>query len=304
VRKKIFRSPSFADDYELILPFNLPHEHYVLDMFDTAPYRVKTGKKIDIFKLDPDGESNAGIKKGDSKSETKKLTSKLDGLQEMLFAEHKHKLLIILQAMDTGGKDGVIRRIFEGVNPSGVRVVHFKQPSQEEMEHGFLWRAYIQIPQDGEIVIFNRSHYEAVLVERVHNIVSKSIWEKRYKEIIEFERILSEENVTILKFFLHIDSAEQKSRIEERLSDPTKEWKFSNDDLLERKYWDEYMKAYEAVLSNTSTDHAPWYAVPSNHRWLRDLIVSTVLVETLENFNMKYPKLQENVRPTEIPHVK
>ncbi len=199
-------------------------------MLDTSHYRVKAKKKIDIFKLDPDGESSADVKKGASKNETKKLTSKLDSLQEKHFAEHRHKLLIVLQAMDTGGKDGIIRRIFEGVNPSGVRVAHFKQPSQEEIEHGFLWRAYNQIPQDGEIVIFNRSHYEGVLVERVHNIVAQQVWGKRYQDINEFEKILFEENVTILKFFLHIDSEEQKRRIEERLSDSTKEWKFSNDD--------------------------------------------------------------------------
>ncbi len=272
-------------------------------MLDTNPYRVKPGQKLDISKLDPDGDSSVVLKKSSSKDETKKLAKKLNSLQEMLFAVHKHKLMIVLQAMDTGGKDGVIRRIFEGINPSGVRVAHFRQPSQEEKDHGFLWRAYRQIPEDGELVIFNRSHYEGVLVERVHNIVPKPIWEKRYGEINEFENIITEENVTVVKFFLHISAEEQKKRIEERLADPTKEWKFSADDLLERKHWNEYMKAYEAVLNNTSTEHSPWYVVPSNHRWLRDLIVSTVIVETLERFDMKYPKLPENLGPVKIPSV-
>lgn len=272
-------------------------------MIETEKYRVKPGQRIDISKLDPDGESTAEIKKGRSKEETKDLTKKLDMLQEKLFAEHKHKLLILLQAMDTGGKDGVISRIFEGVNPSGVRVAHFKQPSEEEMERGFLWRYYQQIPKEGEMVIFNRSQYEGVLVERVHNLVPKAIWEKRYEEINEFEKILVQENITVLKFFLYINQEEQKKRLEERLADPSKEWKFSNDDLMERKYWNEYMKAYEAVLNNTSTKNSPWYAVPSNHRWLRDLIVSSIIVEKLESFKMEYPKLSKSVRPVKIPEV-
>jgi PPK2 family polyphosphate:nucleotide phosphotransferase len=272
-------------------------------MLDIDRYRIRKGQPVDISRLDPDGEAEAKVKKGDSKDETKKITEKLDGLQETLYAEHKRKLLIILQAMDTGGKDGVIRRIFEGVNPSGVRVAHFREPSQEEKDHGFLWRVYREIPGDGEMVIFNRSHYEGVLVERVHDLVPKTVWEKRYEEINAFEELLVEQNITILKFFLHIDSEEQKRRIEERLADPTKEWKYSPDDLVERKYWDLYMKAYEAVLNKTSTDQAPWYAVPSNHKWLRDLIVSTVVAETLEGFKMKYPELPEGNRPTKIPSV-
>jgi PPK2 family polyphosphate:nucleotide phosphotransferase len=272
-------------------------------MFDTALYRIKPGQKVDIFKLDPDGESEVDLKKGKSKDETRKLTEKLDSLQEKLYAEHKHKLLIVVQAMDTGGKDGVIKRIFEGVNPSGVRVAHFREPSQDEKDHGFLWRYYKEIPKDGEIVIFNRSYFEGVLVERVHNIVPKSVWEKRFDEINEFEKTLVEEDITILKFYLHISSEEQRRRIEERIADPSKEWKFSPDDLRERKYWDDYMNAYESVLNKTSNDNSPWYAVPSNHRWLRDLIVSTVLVESLESLKMRYPKLPEKLKPAKIPTV-
>jgi PPK2 family polyphosphate:nucleotide phosphotransferase len=272
-------------------------------LLDVSRFRVKPGEKVDIAKLDPDGESSVEVRKGESKDETKKLTKKLDNLQEMLYAEHKHKLLIVLQAMDTGGKDGVIRHIFEGVNPAGVRVAHFREPSQDEKDHGFLWRAYAQIPADGEMVVFNRSHYEGVLVERVHNIVPKAVWKERFEEINEFEKLLTQQNVTILKFFLNIDSDEQKKRIEERLEDPTKEWKFSEDDPAERKFWNDYMKAYEDVLNKTSTDYSPWFAIPSNHHWLRNLIVSTVLVETLESFRMNYPRLPDSLRRTKIPAV-
>ncbi len=273
-------------------------------MFDTSQYRIKPGEVVEIAKLDPDGEASAGVKKEHAKDETKNLVQKLDALQEQLFAEHVHKLLIILQAMDTGGKDGVIRRIFEGVSPSGVRVAHFRQPSQEEIDHGFLWRIYKQIPATGEMVIFNRSHYEGVLVERVHKLVPEPVWQARYQEINEFEQILSDEGITILKFFLNIDSNEQKQRMEERLADPTKEWKFSVDDIQERSFWNEYMKAYETALNRTSTTYSPWYAVPSNHRWLRDLVVSKVVVETLESFKMKYPRLPEDLRKEKIPSLK
>lgn len=264
-------------------------------MLDTSRYRVKPGDKIEISKLDPDGESDVDTKKGDAKNEIKNLTKKLDDLQSVLYSEHKHKLLIVLQGMDTAGKDGTIRHIFEGVNPSGVRVAHFREPSVEEKEHGFLWRVYKEIPADGEIVIFNRSHYEAVLIERVHNIVPRSVWEKRYGEINMFERLLNEENVRICKFFFHISREEQKKRIDERLEDPSKEWKFNEDDVAERKFWTEYMRAYEDVLNLTSKEYAPWYAVPSNHRWLRDLVVSTVVVQTLESFSMKRPKLSSDL---------
>ena len=262
-----------------------------MKLLDTSRYRVRPGEKIEISKLDPGGESNVSVKKSDAKDEIRNLTKKLDDLQSMLYSEHKHKLLIVLQGMDTAGKDGTIRHIFEGVNPSGVRVAHFREPSVEEQEHGFLWRVYKEIPADGEIVIFNRSHYEGVLVERVHNIVPKSVWEKRYAEINMFEQILTEENVRICKFFLHISREEQKKRIDERLEDPSKEWKFSEDDIAERKLWNEYMQAYEDILNLTSKESAPWYAIPSNHRWLRDLIVSTIVVQTLESFGMKQPRL-------------
>jgi PPK2 family polyphosphate:nucleotide phosphotransferase len=212
-----------------------------------------------------------------------------------LFAEHKHKVLIILQAMDAGGKDGTIRHVFEGVNPAGVRVASFKSPTPEELDHDFLWRIHKVVPASGEMVIFNRSHYEDVLVVRVHNIVPPEVWSKRFDQINEFERTLAESGTTILKFYLHIDLDEQKERLQARLDDPAKHWKFRLGDLEERKLWPDYMEAFEDVLSKTSTDHAPWYIVPANRKWFRDLVISTVLVETLEGLKMKYPESEENL---------
>jgi PPK2 family polyphosphate:nucleotide phosphotransferase len=263
---------------------------------DGDRFRVRSGKKLSLDSWDPNDTSAFDGSEDGAKDEAKKLESKLDGLQEMLYAEHKHKLLIVLQAMDTGGKDGVIRRVFQGVNPAGVRVAHFREPSPEESDHDFLWRVHREVPGTGELVIFNRSHYEGVLVERVHGLVTKEVWQRRYKEISDFERSLCEEGTTILKFYLHIDKDEQKKRIKERLEDPTKEWKFSVDDISERKLWSDYMNAYEDSLQNTSTDFAPWFIIPSNRKWFRDLVVSSVLVKSLEALNMEYPKLPEAER--------
>jgi len=213
----------------------------------------------------------------------------MEELQELLYAEHKHKVLIVLQAMDTGGKDGTIRRVFDGVNPQGVRVAGFRVPTPEELDHDFLWRVHTQVPGNGEIVIFNRSHYEGVLVSRVHKLVPEKVWKARYQEINDFERSLYDEGTTILKFYLHIDKDEQKKRLQARLDDPTKRWKFSTHDLPERKFWSEYMKAYQDALEKTSTKWAPWYVVPANHNWFRDVIISTVIVRTLEELDMHYP---------------
>ena len=218
---------------------------------------------------------------------------KLDPLQELLYAEHKHKVLIVLQGMDTSGKDGTIRRVFEGVNPEGVKVAHFGVPSDEEKDHDYLWRVHRQVPASGEIVLFNRSHYESVLVERVHGLVPESVWSKRYQQLVDFEGMLNEEGTTIMKFFLHIDKKEQAKRFQDRLKDPTKHWKFSRLDYNERSFWKDYMRAYEDALERTSTEFAPWYVVPSNHPWFRDLVVSEVVVEALESLGMRYPKLDQ-----------
>jgi PPK2 family polyphosphate:nucleotide phosphotransferase len=258
-------------------------------------YLVRPKYKVKLSEWDPNdtGKFKGGKKQGLAQLE--KLNDKLESLQELLFAEHKHKVLIVLQAMDTGGKDGVIRRVFDGVNPSGVRVVGFKAPTPEELAHDFLWRIRKGVPDIGEMVIFNRSQYEDVLVVRVHNLVPPEVWGARFAQINEFERELAENGTTILKFYLHIDLDEQKERLQARLDDPAKRWKFRLGDLKERKRWPDYMKAYEDVLSKTSTEYAPWHIVPANRKWFRDLVISSVLVETLESLKMKYPESEENL---------
>jgi PPK2 family polyphosphate:nucleotide phosphotransferase len=258
-------------------------------------FLVKPETKVKLSKWDPGDTGDFKDGKKEGLAELEKLNRKLEILQELLYAEHKHKVLVVLQAMDTGGKDGAIRHVFEGVNPTGVRVESFKTPTPYELDHDYLWRIHTVVPAKGELVIFNRSHYEDVLVVRVHNIVPPEVWSKRFDQINEFERNLVENGTTILKFYLHIDMDEQKNRLQARLDDPAKHWKFRLGDLAERKLWPDYMQAYEDVLSKTSTDHAPWYIVPSNRKWFRDLVISTVLVDTLEGLKMKYPESEENL---------
>lgn len=256
---------------------------------------VQPGKKIKLAERDPQDTGDFKGGKEDGLKEIAKLNEKLQELQEVLYAEGKHKVLVVLQAMDTGGKDGAIRRVFDGVNPQGVKVASFKVPTPEEMAHDYLWRVHKVTPANGELVIFNRSHYEDVLVVRVHNYVPKEVWSKRYEQINAFEKLLAENGTTILKFFLHISKDEQKERLQARLDDPTKHWKFSLGDLGERKLWDDYQSAYEDVLNKTSTEYAPWYVVPANRKWYRDLVISKVLVETLEGLKMKYPEPKDDL---------
>lgn len=257
-------------------------------------YLVTPGSKVRLGRVDPGDTSGFEGDKRDGEKEIDAIIRKLDPLQELLYAEHKHKVLLVLQGMDSSGKDGTIRRVFEGVNPEGVRVAHFGTPSAEELDHDYLWRAHRQVPGKGEIVIFNRSHYESVLVERVHGIAPEKVWSRRYRQIVDFERMLCQEGTTILKFFLHIDKKEQAKRFQDRLDDPTKHWKFSYLDYNERSYWKDYMRAYEDALEKTSTRDAPWYVVPSNHGWFRDLVVSQSIVTTLEGLGMRYPKLDRS----------
>jgi PPK2 family polyphosphate:nucleotide phosphotransferase len=257
---------------------------------------VEPKTKLKLSEIDPADTSGFDGGEPEALALSKKIDLKLDSLQALLYAEHKHKVLVVLQAMDTGGKDGTIRRIFQGVNPSGVRVAHFREPTPLEADHDFLWRAHAQVPGKGELVIFNRSHYEGVLVERVHKVVTKDECVRRYREINEFERMLVEEGTTILKFYLHIDVEEQKRRLRERLDDPDKRWKFSADDLVERKLWPRYTKAYQQAIESTSTEGAPWYVVPANRKWFRDLVVAAVIVDALERLEMKYPPLPPGLR--------
>ena len=200
--------------------------------------------------------------------------------------------MVVLQAMDTGGKDGVIRHVFDGVNPQGVKVASFKKPTPIELSHDYLWRVHQNTPGKGEIVIFNRSHYEDVLVVRVHNLVPPEVWQKRYDHINAFERMLTDEGTKIVKFFLHISKDEQKERLQARLDTPDKQWKFAIGDLKERALWGDYTQAYEVALSKTSTEWAPWYVVPANRKWYRNLVIGTVMVQTLQGFGMQYPEAE------------
>lgn len=256
-------------------------------------YRVKSGHKIVLSDHDPEDKTQFSGGKKDAKARLEELYQKLGELQEVLYAEHKHKVLVVLQALDTGGKDGTIRAVFSGVNPQGVHVASFKVPTPEELDHDFLWRVHAQVPGKGELVIFNRSHYEDVLVVRVHNLVPEDVWRKRYAEIRNFERMLAEEGTTILKFYLNISMDEQKKRLQERLDDPKKRWKFNVGDLKERALWDDYTSAYQDAINETSTKWAPWYVIPANNNWYRNLAVASVIVQALEGLNLQYPEPAE-----------
>lgn len=257
-------------------------------------YLAEPGKKIRLNDIDPGDIGKYQGEKDEGLEQLGELNQELEILQELLYAEHKHRVLVVLQGMDTSGKDGVIRHVFEGVNPQGVRVANFKVPTPLELDHDYLWRVHKQTPGKGEIVIFNRSHYEDVLVVRVHELVSEKVWKKRYDQIRDFERQLVEEGTTILKFFLHIDLEEQKERLQARLDDPTKRWKFNPDDLKERARWDEYIEAYEDAINKTSTEEAPWYVVPANKKWYRNLVIASVMVDALTKLDMEYPQPRED----------
>jgi PPK2 family polyphosphate:nucleotide phosphotransferase len=258
-------------------------------------YLVEAGNVVTLNDYDPDDTSAAPKGKSPTKKFSTDLSNEIEILQELLYAEGKHKLLIVLQGMDTSGKDGVIRHVFDGVNPQGVKVASFKVPTPEELGHDYLWRIHKHTPASGMITIFNRSHYEDVLVVRVHNLVPEDRWGKRYEHINAFEKLLADEGTTILKFYLHINLDEQKSRLQERLDDPSKHWKFSVGDLKERKRWNEYISAYEEMLSKTSTPWAPWYIVPSNKKWYRNYVVANIILETLKSLQMKYPEPEDDL---------
>ncbi|MGA8366290.1 MAG: polyphosphate kinase 2 family protein [Candidatus Acidiferrales bacterium] len=254
----------------------------------TKELMAAPGKKVKLAKWDP--EETLGWQKGHRmKTCLEKATGRLDKLQYLLYAEHKRALLVVLQGMDAAGKDGTIRHVMAGVNPQGCHVTSFKTPSAEELAHDFLWRVHKAVPKRGDIGIFNRSHYEDVLIVRVHNLVPRDVWSRRYEQINEFESILHENGVRILKFFLHISKDEQKRRFEQRIDDPDRRWKISEDDFSERKYWDDYVDAYEDALTRCSTPEAPWFIIPANKKWFRNLAVSHIIVETLEGMKMKFP---------------
>lgn len=248
-------------------------------------------REWNLRKTDPGDTSDVPGGKKEAEKKHEAMRAQLEELQELMWAEHRRRLLIVLQGMDTSGKDGAIRFLMDGFDAAGVRVASFKKPTAPEIERDFLWRIHAQVPGDGEIVIFNRSHYEDVLIVRVHDLVPSAIWRKRYRQINDFERMLTESGTTVLKFFLHISRDEQKERLEARVADPKKRWKFNRGDLDERKLWDEYMKAGEEALEKTSTAHAPWHVVPSDRKWYRNYVIGSVVIRTLKGFGMKYPEV-------------
>lgn len=253
-------------------------------------YRIPPDTAVRLADHDPSERLTFEGRKGEGRSEVEALSERLRTLQELLHADGRHRVLVVLQAIDTGGKDGVIRHVFRSVNPQGVRVTSFKAPSAAELARDYLWRVHAEVPAAGMIRIFNRSHYEDVLAVRVRELVPKERWERRYAQINDFERMLTEEGTTILKFFLHISKEEQAARLRARLEDPTRHWKFDPGDLEDRARWDGYQEAFEAMLSRTSTPWAPWYVVPANAKWYRNLVVARVLVETLEGLPLRYPE--------------
>ncbi len=247
--------------------------------------------KADTSLFDLDASATPGFRgeEASAREQTDVLRTELVELQTRLYAESRQRLLLVLQAMDTGGKDGVIRKVFSGVNPLGVKVARFERPTEAELARDYLWRVHPHVPANGEIVIFNRSHYEDVLVVRVNSLVPKVHWKRRYDHIRQFERMLSDEGTTIVKVYLHIDRNEQARRLQARLDDPTRNWKFDPHDLEQRKHWNQYMAAFHDAIVETDRRYAPWYVIPANHKWYRDWAVMNILVRTLRDMNPQFP---------------
>lgn len=264
-----------------------------------SDHRLKPGKKVKMKEL-PTTSDEFHDDRAAAETEFYKLRDELIDLQFLLYAEGRRKLLIIFQAMDAGGKDGAIRHVFKGVNPQGVQVTSFKAPSADELAHDYLWRIHKAVPAAGMIGIFNRSHYEDVLVVRVEELIPEKEWRQRFDQINEFEKYLTETGTTILKFFLHISLDEQKKRFQERLEDPKKQWKFAAEDLKKRTDWTGYMEAYDDVLEQCTTDWAPWHVIPSDQKWYRNLAIVRTIVETMEDMKLKLPKPPKDVERMKI----
>lgn len=250
---------------------------------------VAPGAKLRLDKIDP-SYSGKHETHETAVEETAKDVARMDRLQYLLYADASRSVLIVLQGLDAAGKDGAIRHLFSGMDPQGVYVVPFKQPNKAELAHDFLWRVHRRAPGKGEVVIFNRSHYEDVLAVRVHKLVPREIWSKRYNLINSFEKMLSENGTRILKFYLHISRDEQLDRFKQRLEDPARQWKISDSDYSERKLWPKYAAAYEEAIERTSTKHAPWYIIPANHKWFRNLAISRILADSMDDMGLKLPK--------------
>ena len=255
--------------------------------------RVPVGERIELDHYDPGYTGE--VSKKEIRAQVKANVQRMAELQETMFAQGKHSMLIVLQAMDAGGKDSTIRHVMDGFNPQGCHVVGFGVPTELERDHDFLWRIHQHTPPRGHVTIFNRSHYEDVLVVRVNELVPKSVWQARYDHINAFEKLLADSGVTILKFYLHISKDEQKERFQERLDRKEKNWKFNPGDLKTRERWDDYMEAFEDVFAQCNHPWAPWYVVPANHKWYRNWVVSSAIVETMEKMGLEYPPAPEGL---------
>lgn len=280
--------------------------------FNIDKFLVRENQNVDLSKYDPKFTGDYTTKT-DVKPLLKTNRKKLSQLQVKLYAQNEYALLIILQGMDASGKDGIIKNVMSGVNPQGCQVFSFKEPSKEDLDHDYLWRIHKAIPERGRIGIFNRSHYEEVVIVQVHDLVRKqnlpakliteNIWRERYKQINDFEHYLYQNGVIMLKFYLHISSEEQMDRFISRIDSESKNWKFSEKDIEERKYWNDYMKAYEDALSYTSNEYAPWYIIPSDRKWFARYLVSEIIIRTLEKYNLSYPII-EDVRRAKLDQIK
>jgi PPK2 family polyphosphate:nucleotide phosphotransferase len=255
-------------------------------------YWVKPGSKLDLSKIDSREKALfQGADKEEFEAQFGVLQDQLQELQKILYAQNKHRILVVMQAMDTGGKDGCIKHVFSHIDPQGIHVRSFKKPSEEELSYDFLWRVHSRVPHRGQLVIFNRSHYEDIIAVRVKKLFPDEVWKRRQRHVVEFERMLAEEGTTIVKIYLHISKEEQKRRLEARLENPVKHWKFNPEDLADRKRWPDFMEAYEDVMSKTSTEFAPWFVVPSDRKWYRNLCVARIMVDTMRKLDMKLPKV-------------
>ncbi len=263
------------------------------------PFLISPGSDMHLRNMPTRDETLfPDLNKSEGKALLKDMLDEIHELQTRLYAEEKHRFLVVFQAMDTGGKDGTIRNVFQSMSPQGIRVASYKAPSQRELAHDFLWRIHSQVPENGETVVFNRSHYEDIVAVRVREIYPEERWRNRYRHVMDFERMLSDEGTKIIKIFLNISKEEQKERLQARLDDPAKHWKFNPADLSDRKLWDTYMDVYSDVIAQTSTEQCPWYVVPADRKWYRNLIVAQIVIDALKSLDMQYPKVDFD--PSEI----
>jgi PPK2 family polyphosphate:nucleotide phosphotransferase len=270
-------------------------------MLDPARFRVPPASEVKLSEHDPNAKDGFEGGKSEGEAALPNLRHQLAGLQDRLWAESRNRLLVVLQAMDTGGKDGTIRHVFKGANPQGVQVASFGRPTELELAHDYLWRVHPHVPRTGFITIFNRSHYEDVLVVRVRELVPEERWRRRYQHINDFERLLTDEGTTIVKLFLHISPEEQRTRLQARIDDPAKRWKFRQGDLDDRALWPKFQTAYEEMLGQTSTEYAPWHVVPANRKWYRNLVVSSILIDTLRVMNCQFPEPEIDLAGVVVP---